>query len=188
MGSDVFNQDLCIVNYNEIYSKEWGLNKLNSNFLFYVKHNGISTLEFEFFEFEATLYSPTGNLDYLELYFTVDTSSLKSNMHFRDEHVKSPYFLNSKLFPRITFSSTSKFLGKKLIGELTIKGITKKIIFNQTYLNGTKNSIKNSIHLEMTTSINIEDFGVNYNKINPQGISVVDKSIEILLDLEFDQI
>lgn len=65
---------------------------------------------------------------------TLDVSGLWTGVPKFDEHLLSPDFFDGAKFPTITFKSTKAVkTGKttgKLIGELTVKGVTKPITFN----------------------------------------------------------
>jgi polyisoprenoid-binding protein YceI len=62
---------------------------------------------------------------------SVDTANPK-----RDNHIKSPDFLNAKQFPTITFKSKSVSAGEKDVyevqGDLTLHGVTKPITVKVT--------------------------------------------------------
>ena len=61
----------------------------------------------------------------------IKASSLQSNSDMRDEHLKSPDFLNVEEYPQIRFTSTGIRVGEgsafELDGDLTIKDITRPV-------------------------------------------------------------
>jgi len=63
---------------------------------------------------------------------TVDVQSIDTGSNRRDEHLRSGDFLGAAQFPRMMFTSTSLWgtpesFGMK--GNLTIKGVTKEVVF-----------------------------------------------------------
>lgn len=60
---------------------------------------------------------------------TVDASSIDSQVEDRDNHLRSPDFLDVENFPTITFTSTSvtsNSTGWELAGDLTIRDTTNR--------------------------------------------------------------
>ncbi|MBB4066553.1 YceI family protein [Gellertiella hungarica] len=68
---------------------------------------------------------------------TIDAGSIDTNDAKRDEHLKSPDFLNAAEFPAITFKSTAieKTGDKtaKVTGDLTVVGTTKPVTLDVTF-------------------------------------------------------
>lgn len=68
---------------------------------------------------------------------TIDAASIDTNDAKRDEHLKSPDFLNAAEFPQITFKSTAieKTGDKtaKVTGDLTVVGTTKPVTLDVTF-------------------------------------------------------
>ncbi|HEY2880773.1 MAG TPA: YceI family protein [Pirellulales bacterium] len=73
---------------------------------------------------------------------TINAGSINSNAAKRDEHLKSPDFLNAKQFPTITFKSTKvKPLDDKtfeVTGTLTLHGVSKPLTIKVERVGGGK--------------------------------------------------
>lgn len=161
----------------------WKVDLGHSSINFAVSHMLISetTGHFEKFDIEAQsnekLENPTVNV-------TIDAASINTNMSMRDDHLRAPDFFDVEKYPNIIFKSTSfedmgdgKF---KLMGDITIKDVTKPITFE-----GKLNGIIDNPHsggktagLKLTTSVQRADFGVG-----EKGGSIGDE-VEVTINLE----
>src|SRR4030095_6829877 len=98
---------------------------------FSAKHFGMMTVRGHFRE-----VTTTGNIDPQQpensaIEVTIAVASLTTNNPQRDNDLRSSYFLELDKYPEITFKSTKiEPTGDnhfRLIGDLTIKGITKPV-------------------------------------------------------------
>ncbi|HEY1137746.1 MAG TPA: YceI family protein [Xanthomonadaceae bacterium] len=97
---------------------------------------------------------------------TIPLSGLNSHVQSFDEHLLSDDFFDAAKFPNITFKSTSvKSAGKDkltVVGDLTIKGITKPVTLSVTInkLGVQPMAKREAAGFEATTTIKRSDFGV----------------------------
>ena len=97
---------------------------------------------------------------------TIPLSGLNSHVQSFDEHLLSDDFFDAAKFPNITFKSTSvKSAGKDkltVVGDLTIKGITKPVTLAVTInkLGVQPMAKREAAGFEATTTIKRSDFGV----------------------------
>lgn len=97
---------------------------------------------------------------------TIPLSGLNSHVQSFDEHLLSDDFFDATKFPNITFKSTSvKSAGKDkltVVGDLTIKGITKPVTLSVTInkLGVQPMAKREAAGFEATTTIKRSDFGV----------------------------
>ena len=101
---------------------------------------------------------------------SVDTANAK-----RDEHLNAADIFDSKKYPNMTFKMT-KFEAGKISGDLTIKGITKPIIFESTETLKDK-----TLQIQATATIKRSDFGVVWESNLKD--SLVGDEVTILLTL-----
>jgi polyisoprenoid-binding protein YceI len=99
----------------------------------------------------------------------IPVSSLDTAVQKRDEHLKSADFFEVTKFPNMTFKS-KKFIGKlddfKVIGDLTIKDVTKEVTLTGKYSGSVKDSWKNiRAAVRATGKINRQDFNIKYNDV-----------------------
>ncbi|MBO9127232.1 MULTISPECIES: YceI family protein [unclassified Rhizobium] len=119
---------------------------------------------------------------------TIDAASVDTNFEKRNEHLKSPDFLNAEEFPQITFKSTAiEKTGEKtakVTGDLTLVGTTKPVTLDVTW-NGESplpwdaKTIKTGF--SATGSITGSDFGIT--KMADFGLGP-----DIKLDMDFEAI
>lgn len=152
---------------------------------FKVKHLGISFVNGKFDKFDGTIYGSdfkTAKVD-----FTVDVNSVNTSVEPRDNHLRSADFFEVEKFPKMTFTSTSfKKKGKKykLAGNLTIKDVTRPVVFDVKMGGETKGQDGSAIHgFSAKTTINRFDYNVNFDKET----ALIGKDVTIYLHLEFKE-
>ncbi len=106
----------------------------HSSAQFTVKHLMISNVHGQFSKVTGTLDFNPNNPAMDSVKATIDASTVNTQEPKRDEHLKSPDFLDVAKFPTITFQSTSFRKmedGKyKVAGDLTIHGVTKRVVLD----------------------------------------------------------
>jgi polyisoprenoid-binding protein YceI len=104
---------------------------------------------------------------------TVDASSITTFDETRDGHLQSPDFFDVERYPELRFESTAVDVeGDELVvsGNLTIKGTTKPVELRGTYLGAGADPYGNDrIGLELETTVDRTDFGLNWNAPLPTG-------------------
>src|SRR5688572_22716459 len=107
------------------------VDKSHSKLGFAISHMMISEVEGQFNSFDVTLVSSKDDFSDATVELTADVNTVDTNSERRDGHLKSPDFFDATAFPSITFKSTSftKTGDKtyKLVGDLTMHGVTKSI-------------------------------------------------------------
>ncbi len=134
---------------------------------FTINHLGFSTMSGKFDSTTGSFtYDPEGKSASVEV--TVDASSIDTGHDERDDHLRSPDFLNVAEFPEITFKSTNvSWEGDALSsidGDLTILGVTKPVSLAVSSVNCGEHPFnkKWTCGFDASTSIKRSDFGVNY--------------------------
>lgn len=128
---------------------------------------------------------------------TIDAASLWSGEPTRDAHLRSADFLDVESNPQITFRSTEvKLIGAQealMLGELTIRGITRPVTLKVRYLGswrtpwwegGVDHGPKTRAGFVAKTTINRHDWGVSWNSVLDRGGIVVSDEVEITVDVE----
>ncbi len=103
----------------------------HSTALFKVKHFDVANFYGMFNEVEGSIDFDPEKPAEAKINVTIKADSVDSRNTSRDDHIKSPDFLNAKQFPTITFKSTGvKPLGGdrfEVTGTLTLHGVTKEL-------------------------------------------------------------
>ena len=121
----------------------------------------------------------------------IDAASVNTNNEKRDGHLRTEDFFFVEKYPTLTFESVKATpAGEnklKVDGNLTIRGVTKPVTLDVTYLGSgsTGNGVKAGF--EAVTKINRKDFGINWNRTLDQGGTMLSDDVEIRLDIEADQ-
>ena len=127
----------------------------------------------------------------------IDARKIWTGEPQRDEHLRSPDFLDVENFPEITFRGNQvELTGEndyRVTGALTIRGITRSVTLNVRYLgqwqtpwweDGVDKGPKTRAGFVATTSINRHDFGVSWNEKLDHGGLIVGTTVEITIDAE----
>jgi polyisoprenoid-binding protein YceI len=120
---------------------------------------------------------------------TINVQSVESGDVKRDEHLRSADFFDAEQFPTITFTSTKvddhgdgNFT---LVGDLTVRGITKSVTLEGEYL-GASQSPWNTTVIGFTaeTVVNRKDWGLEWNMALEAGGVLVSEKITLTIDAE----
>jgi polyisoprenoid-binding protein YceI len=148
----------------------------HSTVLFRIKHMNVSYSYGLFSDVTGTVtidhQDPTrGALD-----IKVATDSLDTNNPKRDQHLKSPDFLNAKQFPAITFKSTKIAAAGPhtydVTGDLTLHGATHPVTISLVHTGSGKGPTGGElVGFETTFAIKRSEFGMT-NMVGPVGDEV----------------
>ncbi|MGZ3899059.1 MAG: YceI family protein [Bacteroidia bacterium] len=168
-------------------SQTYNMDKNHSKLVFSVMHFGISHVEGNFKNFEATLKSTKDDFSDAMVEMTADAGSIDTDVDMRDKDLKSENFLDVEKYPKITFKSTSfkKVSDKKykMEGNITIHGVTKPIVFEVVYNGKAQNpmSKKNLVGFTVNGKLNRKDFNVG----NGPSSMAVGNEIDVRSNVEF---
>jgi polyisoprenoid-binding protein YceI len=167
----------------------WALDATHSKIGFKVKHLMISNVLGSFKGFEGQVVTSANDFSDAEVSLTVNTATVDTEMADRDNHLKSPDFFDSANFPSITFKSSAlKKSGDdeyKLSGDLTIKGVTKKVELVAEF-GGLMTDPWGNVKAGFSVSgkINRKDWGLNWNAALEAGGVLVGEEVKINCDIE----
>jgi polyisoprenoid-binding protein YceI len=111
---------------------KWVIDPFHSEIAFKVKHLMITNVRGQFKEFEASIYTIENDFMTAEIDFWINPASVDTGNTDRDKHLKGPDFFDVDQFKEINFAGNTYEKvdndgSYEMWGELTIKGITKKI-------------------------------------------------------------
>lgn len=153
---------------------------------FEIPHLVIATVEGRFKEFSGAIVIDP-KLDKSSVQATIEVKSIDTGIDKRDEHLKSPDFFDVAKNGQIVFKST-KVSGTpaalKIAGDLTIKGVTKKVTLDGKYLGAVKDGYGNEkVAFELKTKIKRQDFGLTWSQAVEAG-PVVGDDVSISLKIQ----
>ena len=127
----------------------------------------------------------------------IDVNELWSGDQARDGHLRAGDFLDAENYPKITFKGNEVSLDSendfKVRGDLTIRGMTKKVTLDVRYLgqwqtpfweDGVDKGPKTRAGFYAEIQINRQDFGVSWNAPMEKGGTVVGDDVLITIDVE----
>ena len=167
----------------------WNFDKSHSKIGFSVTHLVITDVEGNFKEFEGTITTSSDDFENAKIEFSAEISSINTDNEKRDGHLKSDDFFNAEKFPQLKFKSKSfKKIDEKnykLIGDLTIRDVTKEVELDVKY-NGTVNdpwgNTKSGFSLR--GEVNRFDYNLKWDKTIETGGFVVGEEVTILANLQ----
>jgi polyisoprenoid-binding protein YceI len=135
------------------YAQDWKVDKGHSKVAFIVSHHGISEVDGYFKKYEATLTGAKPDLSDAAFEMTVETPSITTDLEMRDNHLRSEDLFNVEKFPTMTFKSTSFKKKKKnqytMVGNLTLRGVTKEITLDVTMNGPVENPNKSAKNFQV---------------------------------------
>ena len=159
----------------------WILDKSRSNIRFKVKHLLLANVQGEFTGFDVQFTRNSETFSHTGIRLEMESGSIETRLKKRDEHLKSKELLNAEEYPTITFESAEvkeyKEKGYRIVGTLTIKGVSKEITF---YANLTKSDKEGEFgNLAVEASISRSEFGLNWNQSIGENWPLIDDTITI---------
>ncbi len=170
-------------------AKTWNVDKMHSGIKFTVSHLVISEVDGSFKIFDGNMVTTKDDFSDAKINFTVDVNSINTDNANRDGHLKGDDFFNAEKFPNMSFVSTSfkKKSGAmyELVGNLTIRDVTKKVTFSVKYGGTTKDPYGNTkAGFKATGTINRLQYGLKWNTLTEAGGAVVGSDIDFTVNLE----
>ncbi|MFN8310226.1 MAG: YceI family protein [Chitinophagales bacterium] len=182
-----------LVGAASVSAQEWKLDKSHSSVNFTITHMMVSEVQGNFKDFSANITSSKEDFSDLNIDFTIMAGSINTADDKRDEHLRGDDFFSVDKFPKITFKSTDvkKLSDKKfaVTGDLTIKGITKKVTWDVKY-NGKiadgRGGVKAGFKANYT--INRKDFNITYNHVLDAGGVALSDEVEVVVNVELNKV
>ena len=171
------------------FAQTWKLDRAHAKLGFTITHMMVSDVDGMFKNFDATLQASKPDFSDAVFNMTAKTNSIFTDNDQRDEHLKSADFFDAAKNPEITFKSKSiqkKGTNKyKLIGDLTMHGITKTVALDMIFKGQTTHPMtkKPVAGFKVTGKIKRGDFKIAESM---PGAALSD-DVEILANGEFTQ-
>jgi polyisoprenoid-binding protein YceI len=120
----------------------------------------------------------------------VQAASVNTGVEMRDDHLRTNDFLDAPTYPTLTLKSTGltrvSDTDWKLDGELTVRGVTRPVVFDVEF-HGAGPGMQPGVEvlgLSATAEIDRRDFGVSFNGVLQGGNVVVGNKVTIELEVE----
>jgi polyisoprenoid-binding protein YceI len=168
----------------------WEIDPKHSLVEFSVKHMMFTTVKGRFTDVRGTITCvDEADPSLASVNAQIGATSIDTGDPDRDAHLRGADFLDVEKYPSITFKSTrverrseDQF---RVIGDLTIRDITREVALETTYNGrGTNPWGKEVSGFTAETSINRKDFGLKWNVALESGGLLVGDKINVLLEIQ----
>jgi polyisoprenoid-binding protein YceI len=170
----------------------WKVDPAHTEVGFEVRHF-FSKVHGVFHDMQGTIVFDDQNPDAIKVEATARVASVDTGNQKRDAHLQTADFFNASRDSLLSFRSTKvERAGKnkyKISGDLTLRGVTKPVVFDAEFLGSSDVSIEGKAYgakagFSATTVVNRKDFGINWNKTLDNGGTVLDDNVTIILNVE----
>ena len=169
--------------------RTWRIDTTHSTIGFAVRHMLVSKVRGRFNRWRGELRFDEAAPLSSAVHVQIEADSIDTNDRQRDAHLRSADFLDVARFPAISFRSTrvdsagdKRFL---LVGELTIRGVTREVALDVEY--GGRMTAPDGIQrvgFTARTTINRRAFGVTFNEVLDSGGLALGDKLEIEVEIE----
>ncbi len=167
----------------------WKIDASHSTVEFVAKHMMIANVRGRFPDVEGTIRFDEEDIAKSSVEATIQVATITTGAEQRDTHMRSGDFFLVEQYPNITFKS--RRIEPKgdneynIIGDLTIRGITKEVTLNTTYEGrGVTPYGAEAIGFSATTTVNRKDFDLNWNVALETGGVLVGDKVKLDLNIE----
>ena len=165
----------------------WDLDPAHSDLRISARHLMVTKVRGTFREIEGTIVVAEDPLE-SSVEIEAKASSVSTGVADRDEHLRSPDFLNAESFPVVRFESTSIARERdswKLTGDLTIRGTTRSVTWDLAFEGSASDPYGNTKAAFVATgAINREEFGLTWNVPLEGGGVLVSKEFQVEFDVQ----
>jgi polyisoprenoid-binding protein YceI len=170
---------------------KWIIDPDHSVASFGVRHMMVANVRGQFNRLSGTIYFDSDDMANSSVEVAIDVSGIYTGIQKRDDHLRSPDFLNVERYPQITFKSThietAREKGFRVKGDLSIHGISHPVTLDAEWTGPEKSPYgETSMGFFATVRINREDYGMTWNVLLESGGVMVGKEVMIILDIEAD--
>lgn len=169
---------------------KWIIDPVHTEIAFKVKHLMITNVKGVFKEFEASIYTTGDNFMTAEIDFWMNPASVDTGSADRDVHLKSADFFDVENHKEITFTANTYEKvdndgSYELYGDLTIKGITKRIKLDVEFGGVMRDPWGNEkAGFSINGKINRKDWGLNWNTALEAGGLLVSDEVRISCEVQ----
>lgn len=168
---------------------QWQIDPSHSTVEFAVKHMMFTTVKGRFTGVTGTISFDPTNIANASATAEIDAATISTSDNNRDTHLRSADFLEVEKHPTLTFASRRVELVSddqaRIIGDLTIRGVTKEVTLDTTIEGQGVNPFgKQVIGFSAQTTINRTDYGLMWNVALEAGGVLVSENVRIRLDIQ----
>lgn len=165
----------------------WDLDPAHSDLRITARHLMVTKVRGTFAEITGTVEvadEPSASKARIE----ARADSVTTGVPDRDQHLRSPDFLDAETFPLVTFVSTGlapKGDDWELAGDLTIRGVTRPVSFDLSYEGSVTDPYgRTKAAFVVKGEVNREEFGLTWNVPLEGGGVLVSKNFHVEFEVQ----
>jgi polyisoprenoid-binding protein YceI len=170
----------------------WTIDAAHTLVEFSAKHMMITTVKGRFADVRGAITLETDRPDASSVAVEIAAESLDTRTEQRDQHLRSADFLDAENHPLITFRSRrveglqlSEGSEFRIVGDLTIHGVTREIALDATYEGQGRDPWgKERVSFSATTKLDRREFGLTWNAALETGGVLVSNEIKIHIEAQ----
>ena len=168
---------------------KWVIDPVHTEIAFKVKHLMITNVKGVFKEFDASIYTTGDDFMTAEVDFWMNPASIDTGSADRDKHLKSADFFDVENHKEITFrGNTYEKVDEdsyELYGDLTVRGVTKRIKLDVEFGGVVKDPWGNEkAGFSINGKINRKDWDLNWNAALEAGGWLVGDEVRISCEVQ----
>ena len=168
----------------------WKIDPVHSSITFAIDYMVLSEVTGNFKEYNSTMTSDGEMPGMSTVNVAIKTASINTDNEKRDGHLRSADFFDAQNHPEISFVSTSLERGEgnsyKVVGDLTMRGVTKPISIDAQYMGEVKDMRGNIRRgFRGTATLKRNDFGVKYNSALEGGGLVLGTDVKVTINAQY---
>ncbi len=170
-------------------NENWQVDGAHSAVGLTVRHMVISKVRGHFTKWNAKLALDTSDLTRSAVEVQIDAASIDTGVADRDNHLRSPDFLDTQKYPSLSYKSRRVEAVSperlRVIGDLTIRNITREVVLDVEYGGQGKDPWGNQrVGFTATASLNRKDFGLTWNQALETGGVLVADRVDVEIELQ----
>jgi polyisoprenoid-binding protein YceI len=170
----------------------WNLDAAHTLVEFSAKHMMITTVKGRFADVRGVVTLNEDRPDASTVAVEIAAASIDTRVEQRDQHLRSADFLDAENYPLITFrsrriegarlSARSEF---RVIGDLTIRGVTREVTLDASYEGQGRDPWGGDrVSFSATAKLDRRDFGLTWNAALETGGVLVSNDIKIHIEAQ----
>lgn len=166
----------------------WLVDPVHTRIRFEAKYLLMTAVSGWFTQFEGSVVTLYEGFADSRIQLTVYTHSLFTANEQRDGHLRSAEFFDTSNFPILTFVSSSVIAAHdkaKVTGELCIKGVTRTVDFEATFMGICHDPMGNTkAGFEMTIALNRKDYDITWNQTFDKSGILISDEVKVFCDVQ----
>jgi polyisoprenoid-binding protein YceI len=170
----------------------WTIDPAHTHVEFSAKHMMITTVKGRFAGVRGTIVLDEAKPEQSTVEVELDAASLDTRADQRDQHLRSPDFLDVEKFPTVSFRSrrienarANEGTSFRVLGDLTIHGVTRELTLDATYEGRGRDPWGGErVSFSATGKIDRREFGLTWNAALEAGGVLVSNDIKISVEVQ----